>query len=99
MGAAASLGCDVQRWRYELAWSTDYYVRLEQGRDQNPSPQVLGALARALELDEDATAHLYRLANRPTPRRRRNTRQERAPEGIVKMIQLWSETPAFGSGP
>ena len=23
--------------------STDYYVRLEQGRDQNPSPQVLRA--------------------------------------------------------
>ena len=78
--------------------STDYYIRLEQGRDQNPSPQVLGALARALELDEDATAHLHRLANRPTPRRRRTTRPERAPEGIVKMIQLWSETPAFVEG-
>jgi hypothetical protein len=23
--------------------STDYYVRLEQGRDRNPSPQVLDA--------------------------------------------------------
>ena len=78
--------------------STDYYVRLEQGRDQHPSPQVLDALARALQLDEDATAHLHRLANRPTLRRRRNTRPERAPEGIVKMIQLWSETPAFVEG-
>jgi predicted transcriptional regulator len=28
--------------------STEYYVRLEQGRDQHPSPQVLDALARAL---------------------------------------------------
>ena len=26
--------------------STDYYMRLEQGRDQHPSPQVLDALAR-----------------------------------------------------
>ena len=25
--------------------STDYYVRLEQGRDRNPSPQVLDSLA------------------------------------------------------
>jgi transcriptional regulator with XRE-family HTH domain len=35
--------------------STDYYVRLEQGRDRNPSPQVLDALARALQLDDEAT--------------------------------------------
>jgi transcriptional regulator with XRE-family HTH domain len=26
--------------------SADYYIRLEQGRDQHPSPQVLDALAR-----------------------------------------------------
>ena len=26
--------------------STDYYVRLQQGRDQHPSPQVLDALGR-----------------------------------------------------
>ena len=78
--------------------STDYYVRLEQGRDQHPSPQVLDALARALQLDEDATAHLHRLANRPTLRRRRTARPERSPEGIVKMIQVVSETPAFVEG-
>ena len=28
--------------------SSDYYLRLEQGRDKNPSPQILVALARAL---------------------------------------------------
>src|SRR5262245_14148944 len=28
--------------------STEYYIRLEQGRDQHPSQQVLDALARAL---------------------------------------------------
>jgi transcriptional regulator with XRE-family HTH domain len=27
----------------------DYYVRLEQGRDQHPSAQMLDALARALQ--------------------------------------------------
>src|SRR5258706_6669237 len=42
--------------------SSDYYVRLEQGRDQHPSPQVLDALARALQLDRDATAYLHQLA-------------------------------------
>ena len=31
--------------------SAEYYLRLEVGRDKNPSPQVLDALARALGLD------------------------------------------------
>ncbi|MGW6446508.1 helix-turn-helix transcriptional regulator [Lentzea sp. NPDC055074] len=42
--------------------SADYYARLEQGRETNPSAQVLDALSRALHLDTDARAHLHRLA-------------------------------------
>jgi transcriptional regulator with XRE-family HTH domain len=42
--------------------SADYYGRLEQGRERNPSPQVIGAIARALRMDADARGHLYRLA-------------------------------------
>jgi transcriptional regulator with XRE-family HTH domain len=42
--------------------SCAYYLRLEQGRDSHPSPQVLDALARALQLDINATDYLYRLA-------------------------------------
>jgi len=30
--------------------SADYYLRLEQGRDRNPSPRVLEALARVFGL-------------------------------------------------
>jgi transcriptional regulator with XRE-family HTH domain len=54
--------------------SADYYVRLEQGRERHPSEQVIEALARALQLDDDATAHLHELA-RPAPRRRRAARR------------------------
>ena len=43
--------------------SVEYYLRLERGRAQNPSPQVLQALARALRLDTAATQHLHDLAN------------------------------------
>ncbi|MDX8145691.1 helix-turn-helix transcriptional regulator [Lentzea sp. BCCO 10_0061] len=42
--------------------SADYYARLEQGRETNPSAQVLDALSRALQLDTDARAHMHRLA-------------------------------------
>src|SRR3954452_4317144 len=66
--------------RSELAMlagiSTEYYVRLEQGRDRHPSTLVLDSLARALQLDEHATAHLHELAT-PTPRRRRGRRSEK----------------------
>jgi transcriptional regulator with XRE-family HTH domain len=78
--------------------SSDYYIRLEQGRDQHPSSQVLDALARALQLDDDATAHLHRLATPPTRKRRRTPRPEKAPAGILQLIATWSETPAYVHG-
>src|SRR6201999_2376621 len=57
--------------REELAMlagiSAEYYLRLEVGRDRNPSPQVLDALARALQLDTKATDHLHNLATPTGP--------------------------------
>ncbi|MBC3839198.1 helix-turn-helix domain-containing protein [Streptacidiphilus sp. 4-A2] len=41
--------------------STDYYIRLEQGRERHPSEQVLRAIAGALRLNDAAAAHLFRL--------------------------------------
>ncbi|WP_109507023.1 helix-turn-helix domain-containing protein [Nocardioides speluncae] len=53
--------------RAELAMlagiSVEYLVRLEQGRDHNPSGQVLGALADALRLTPEERVHLKRLSN------------------------------------
>jgi transcriptional regulator with XRE-family HTH domain len=79
--------------------SSDYYVRLEQGRDQHPSPQVIDALARALQLDDDAAAHLHRLAAAPPGRRRHKAvRPEKVPAGIVQLIGSWGQTPAYVCG-
>jgi transcriptional regulator with XRE-family HTH domain len=47
--------------------STEYYLRLEQGREIHPSDQVLDALARALLLDKVASTYLHDLAQRPSP--------------------------------
>ncbi|SDS70046.1 Transcriptional regulator, contains XRE-family HTH domain [Streptomyces sp. TLI_053] len=49
--------------------STDYYVRLEQGRADRPSDQVLDALGRALRLGSAERAHLHDLARPPRPAR------------------------------
>ncbi|GAA3736472.1 helix-turn-helix domain-containing protein [Streptomyces tremellae] len=73
--------------------SADYYLRLEQGRDRNPSAQVLTALARALRLDADATAHLLRLgaaAYRPEGR----GAYETVPPGTERLVAALP-MPAF----
>ncbi|WP_051939861.1 helix-turn-helix domain-containing protein [Phaeacidiphilus oryzae] len=42
--------------------SVDYYIRLERGRETNPSPGVLNALGRALRLNGGAYERLMELA-------------------------------------
>jgi transcriptional regulator with XRE-family HTH domain len=76
--------------------SADYYLRLEQGRDRNPSRSVLESLARVLQLDEDTTAYLIGLAD-PKPRRPRRRRKETVPPSTVKFLAALS-LPAFVEG-
>lgn len=49
------------------AMSTDYYERIEQARGPQPSPSMLGAIARALRLTRDERDHVYLLAGHPAP--------------------------------
>ncbi|MDQ0381122.1 helix-turn-helix domain-containing protein [Amycolatopsis thermophila] len=76
--------------------SADYYLRLEQGRDRNPSTQVLESIARVLRLDDDATAYLLSLGA-GKPRRRRRPRAETVPPGIAKLVATLP-LPAFVEG-
>ncbi|TCR16317.1 helix-turn-helix transcriptional regulator [Streptomyces sp. BK205] len=76
--------------------STDYYVRLEQGRERSPSAQVVDALARALGLEEDAADHLHRLA-RPVGTRARPQPEAVSP-ALLRMMEGWHRTPALVLG-
>ncbi|HEX4731180.1 MAG TPA: helix-turn-helix transcriptional regulator [Solirubrobacterales bacterium] len=78
--------------------SADYYVRLEQGRDQHPSDQVIESLGRALRLDDDGVAHLHKLAAPAARRRRPPRRPERVPAGIIELLGSLHETPAYVYG-
>jgi transcriptional regulator with XRE-family HTH domain len=75
--------------REELAMlagiSAEYYLRLERGRAKNPSPQIIDALARALQLDIKATRYLHRLAS-PTISRWDHSVLELAAEGLDRLI-------------
>ena len=77
--------------------SADYYLRLEQGRDRNPSRQVLESVARVLQLDEDGTAYLLSLGtDRP-----RSSRPRPRKEVVQPGIRLLLDTlhlPAFVEG-
>lgn len=78
--------------------STEYYTRLEQGRDRHPSAQVLDAIARAMGLDREATAHLHDLAD-PAPRRRRaRSGTSTVRPSVVQLIESWDRTPAYIQG-
>jgi len=75
--------------REELAMlagiSAEYYLRLEVGRDMNPSPQVVEALARALQLDIKATKYLHQLAS-PTISHWDQSVLDAAAEGLDELI-------------
>ncbi|MGK5638660.1 helix-turn-helix domain-containing protein [Streptomyces sp. URMC 126] len=71
--------------------SEPYLVRLEQGVDRHPSPQVLRSLARALGLDADASAHLHALAApAPVPPPRTEVSAD-----VHRLLDAWADRPAY----
>ena len=79
--------------------STDYYQRMEQGREVRPSDDVLDALADALGLDDEERRHLFtlaRAARRPMPARV-DRDPERVPESTRRLLRVMS-TPAVVIG-
>ncbi|WP_354644394.1 helix-turn-helix domain-containing protein [Kitasatospora camelliae] len=76
--------------------STDYYTRLEQGRERNPSAQLLNAVARALHLDEEAAAHLAQLAAPAAARRPRRGAERVSP--AVRQLMGSLPVPALVAG-
>ncbi|MEV0636572.1 helix-turn-helix transcriptional regulator [Streptomyces sp. NPDC050619] len=73
--------------------SLTWYTWLEQGRDINVSPQILLALARALQLDEVERAHLFRLAGLPVPAPA--DRSLAVPEAVRMFLDTLMPNPAF----
>jgi transcriptional regulator with XRE-family HTH domain len=55
--------------------NSDYYARLEQGRERSPSPQILEAISRALRMDDEAREHMFRLAGIAPEGERRQPRE------------------------
>lgn len=75
------------------AISSEYYLRLEQGRGARPSDQVLSALARVLGLDDESRGYLQRLAAdvRASPPRTPAHTATR----LAGVLGRWTHTPAY----
>ncbi|WP_219816116.1 helix-turn-helix transcriptional regulator, partial [Arthrobacter sp. B1805] len=72
--------------------STDYYIRLEQGREKRPSDQVVSALSEALKLTRHQDDHLRLLAGlAPQPP------ATAAPidPALIHMLNSWDDAAAF----
>ncbi|WP_345373454.1 helix-turn-helix transcriptional regulator [Frondihabitans cladoniiphilus] len=78
--------------------SADYYARLEQGRERRPSPQMIGALARALRLDHDATAHLHRVAGL-SPGMAADTGREHVDPALLVLLESFPASAAYVLSP
>lgn len=77
--------------------SSDYYLRLEQGRNRNPSVQVVEAIARVLKLDESSLDYVLELsAQKPRARRASRPRETLAPR-ITELLNS-IDMPAFVTG-
>ena len=76
--------------------SPDHYSRLEQGRQQTITDDVLEALSRALRLDDLEAAHLRNLAA-PTARRRRAMPDlpARADPGVLRLMAQLDHVPTL----
>jgi transcriptional regulator with XRE-family HTH domain len=82
--------------------SVDYLVRLEQGRDNHPSADVLVALADAMRLTDDERQHLFELGVRSgnqglCPAATDLVRT--IPPTVQAVLDALDPTPAFVIGP
>jgi transcriptional regulator with XRE-family HTH domain len=71
-----------------------YYAKLEQGRATSPSPEVLDAIGRALELNEAESQHLFDLASQ-LRRARPTLEPEYLPPGAREVLDGLAASPAY----
>jgi transcriptional regulator with XRE-family HTH domain len=78
--------------------SADYYARLEQGRERNPSAQVIDAIGRALRLSPDARGHLFRLAGL-NPRLEADNSHDSVHPALMQLLASFPAAAAYVLGP
>lgn len=78
--------------------SADYYARLEQGRERNPSAQVIGAIGQALRLAPEGREHLFRLAGL-NPRLGSDSPRDLVHPSLLDLLEAFPQAAAYVLGP
>jgi transcriptional regulator with XRE-family HTH domain len=74
-----------------------WYIWLEQGRDVNPSPEVLESLAQALRLTLNERRHLFLLAGQALPPPLLSSEESAGP-ALQPMLDDLNPSPAYAVG-
>ncbi len=78
--------------------STDYYTRLEQGRNIHPSRAVLESVARALRLDPGEQAHMIDLLENCATSKRPPVRAQGVRPALHQLLHAVGNVPALVLG-
>lgn len=78
--------------------SIAHYTRLEQGRGDSVSDEVLDAVGAALRLDSDELAYLRGIARRPVPCERDAASAQQVPASLRYLLRSFEMTPALAVG-
>ncbi|WP_424217507.1 helix-turn-helix domain-containing protein (plasmid) [Streptomyces sp. BI20] len=77
--------------------SVNYYTRLEQGQNRSASPEVLDAIATALQLNPGERAHLHNLSRAAELARPQRPAEEVRP-AVARMVAAYLQGPAVVLG-
>ncbi|MGH2970476.1 MAG: helix-turn-helix transcriptional regulator [Solirubrobacteraceae bacterium] len=99
LGRRASSGLRREEVAYLSGVSVTWYTWLEQGRDINPSRQVLDALARTLRLSTAEHAYVLTLAGFSGPPPAPAPQHEEAPAHVQRLIDALESSPAYALEP
>lgn len=95
-------GGDAGLRREEVSYlsgvSGTWYTWLEQGRDINPSRQVVDAVARTLRLDSSAHSYVLALLGYSSPLPAHAPPVPVAPPSLQRLLDSWAD-PAFALAP
>lgn len=78
--------------------STDYYTRLEQGRNIHPSRSVLSSVARALELNDAESAHMFDLLENCGGQAVEPNSTQRVQASLLALLVALGDVPAVVLG-
>jgi transcriptional regulator with XRE-family HTH domain len=95
VGRSRTNGLRREEVSYLSGVSVTWYTWLEQGRDINPSREVLDAVARTLRLSPDEHSYVLALAGYSAPVPASDEGPQEAPGSVQRLLDSLATSPAF----